>query len=102
MDSMLSRHLLFDLSRFDDWKTRMLAYLSALHDEMVEVISTGPVKILMVNTAAEQTKDTPKYVPKPKEEWTSDDRKRNNLDNIAKDILFRADRKSTRLNSSHT
>ena len=87
---MLSRHLLFDLSRFDDWKTRMLAYLSALHDEMAEVIKTGPVKIVMVNTAAEQTKDTPKYVPKPREEWTSDDRKRNNLDNIAKDILFRA------------
>lgn len=29
------------------------------------------------------------YIPKPKLEWTSKDRTRNNRDNIFKDILFK-------------
>ncbi|XP_031124300.1 uncharacterized protein LOC116027010 [Ipomoea triloba] len=86
----LAHNLLFSLDKFDDWKIRMQVYLSALHDEMWEVISDGPIKILKVNPSSEQSSTTPSYISKQKVEWTPEDRIRNNLDNIAMDILFKA------------
>ncbi|XP_031106188.1 uncharacterized protein LOC116010825 [Ipomoea triloba] len=65
-------------------------HLSALHDEMWDVISDGPIEIMKVNPSSILSPDGPQYVSKPKMEWTSDDRLRSNLDNIAKDILFKA------------
>ncbi|XP_031121052.1 uncharacterized protein LOC116024300 [Ipomoea triloba] len=57
---------------------------------MWEVISNGPIEILKANTAFVLSPDAPQYIQKPKPEWISDDRIRNNLDNIANDILFKA------------
>ncbi|XP_031095135.1 uncharacterized protein LOC115999425 [Ipomoea triloba] len=68
----------------------MQVHLSALRDEMWEVISNGPVEILNANTAFVLSPDAPQYIQKRKPEWTSNDRIRNNLNNIAKDILFKA------------
>ncbi|XP_031131738.1 uncharacterized protein LOC116033121 [Ipomoea triloba] len=57
---------------------------------MWDVISDGPIEIMKVNPSSILSPDGPQYVSKPKMEWTSDDRLRSNLDNIAKDILFKA------------
>lgn len=45
---------------------------------------------MMVNTAAIQNADAPRYIPKPRPQWMPGNRKRNNLDKIVKDILFKA------------
>ncbi|XP_031112005.1 uncharacterized protein LOC116015977 [Ipomoea triloba] len=90
MKKDLAQNLLFSLEKFDDWKIRMQVHLSALHDEMWDVISDGPILIMKVNPSSILSPDRPQYVSKPKMEWTSNDRLRSNLDNIAKDILFKA------------
>lgn len=57
---------------------------------MWEVITEGLVKIMMVN--ANQAVQRPyalEYVEKPRHLWSKEDRTRNNLDNITKDILFK-------------
>lgn len=46
------------------------------------------MQITMVNTTTIQTLDRLRYIPKPRPEWMLEDCKRNNFDNIAKDILF--------------
>ncbi|XP_031127499.1 uncharacterized protein LOC116029588 [Ipomoea triloba] len=64
------RHfLMFNFDKYDKWKVRMHAHLSVIHDEMWDVITDGPIKILQL---------------------TTEERTRSNLDNIAKDILYKA------------
>ncbi|XP_031127580.1 uncharacterized protein LOC116029672 [Ipomoea triloba] len=86
------RHfLMFKLDKFDDWKVRMHAHLSAMHDEMWDVITDGPIQILQVNPNRIPTDPTsPEMIPKEKSLLTTEERTRVNLDNIAKDILYKA------------
>ncbi|XP_031124385.1 uncharacterized protein LOC116027100 [Ipomoea triloba] len=86
------RHfLMFNLDKFDDWKVRMQAHLSAMQDEMWDVITDGPIQILQVNPNRVATDPTsPAMIPKEKSLLTTEERTRVNLDNIAKDILYKA------------
>ncbi|XP_031121070.1 uncharacterized protein LOC116024315 [Ipomoea triloba] len=91
MDHHQSRHLMFNLSKFDDWKVRMQAHLSAIHDEMWDVITDGPIEIMMVNPnhAAEGGATAPEMITKPKPSYSPEERTRSNLDNISRDILYK-------------
>lgn len=90
MEDSISKHLIFSLDRFDDWKLRMQTHLYALHNKMWDVITNRSVKIWMVNLAwSTLNPDAPRYLEKSYQEWTNENRKRNNFDNIAKDILFK-------------
>ncbi|XP_031112035.1 uncharacterized protein LOC116016007 [Ipomoea triloba] len=88
----ITRHfLMFNLDKFDDWKVRMQAHLSAMHDEMWDVITDGPIQILQVNPNRVATDPTsPAMIPKEKSLLTTEERTRVNLDNIAEDILYKA------------
>ncbi|XP_073057214.1 uncharacterized protein [Primulina eburnea] len=70
---------MFSKEDYDDWKIRMQAPLAAQDDDMWYVITDGPMRILKVNTVAR----------KHKSEWTAEDKKKENLDNVAKDILYK-------------
>ncbi|XP_031099820.1 uncharacterized protein LOC116004021 [Ipomoea triloba] len=62
-----------------------------MHDEMWDVITDGPIQILQVNpnrVAIDRT--SPEMIPKEKSLLTTEERTRVNLDNIAKDILYKA------------
>ncbi|XP_073138774.1 uncharacterized protein [Henckelia pumila] len=78
---------MFSKEDFDDWKIRMQAHLSALDDDMWFVITDGPLAITKVNTAIALSGGGPQYIEKPRIEWTTEDKKKANLDNVAKDIL---------------
>ncbi|XP_031124231.1 uncharacterized protein LOC116026944 [Ipomoea triloba] len=69
----------------------MQAHLSAIHDEMWDVITGGPIKILQVKPNRIPTDPTsPEMIPKEKSLLTTEERTQVNLDNIAKDILYKA------------
>lgn len=42
---------------------------------------------MKVNLAAREV-GAPSHIPKPKMEWTTENQKRNNLDNVAKGLVF--------------
>ncbi|XP_073049457.1 uncharacterized protein [Primulina eburnea] len=67
----------------------MQAHLAAHDDDMWYIITDGPMKILKVNKAAITTEGAPQMVEKHCSEWTSEDKKKANLDNVAKDILYK-------------
>ncbi|XP_075479384.1 uncharacterized protein LOC142520266 [Primulina tabacum] len=46
------------------------------------------MKILKANTAVAITDGAPHCIEKPREEWTAEDKRKANLDNAAKDILY--------------
>ncbi|XP_073137871.1 uncharacterized protein [Henckelia pumila] len=73
----------------------MQAHLSALDDDMWFVITDGPLEITKVNTVIALSGGGPQYIEKPRIEWTADDKKKANLDNIAKDILYKTLDKNT-------
>ncbi|XP_019164367.1 PREDICTED: uncharacterized protein LOC109160534 [Ipomoea nil] len=84
-----SKQLVFSLAKFDDWKIRMQALLCSIHDEMWDVITTGPITVMTVNTqAATQGAGAEQMIPKPKDSYTSEERTRANLDNVARNILY--------------
>lgn len=64
----------------------MQAHLSTMHDEMWYVIKDGPIKIMKVKTTTRGDLDAPHMFEKPKVEYTFDDRKRVNIDNVAQAI----------------
>ena len=66
----------------------MQAHLVSINDEMWSVIEDGPIEITKVNTDIAITAGAPQIVPKPKAEWTAKDRKRANLDNMARNVLY--------------
>ncbi|XP_073120766.1 uncharacterized protein [Henckelia pumila] len=80
---------------FDDWKIRMQAHLSSLDDDMWFVITDGPLTITKVNTAIALSGGSPQDIEKPRIECTAEDKKKANLDNVAKDILYKTLDKNT-------
>ncbi|KZV26235.1 hypothetical protein F511_43648 [Dorcoceras hygrometricum] len=75
----------------------MQAYLSAQDDDMWFVITDGPIKIMKANTAIAITAGAPQWIEKTKLEYTPEDKKKANLDNVAKDILLEQRRIRIRL-----
>ncbi|XP_075489523.1 uncharacterized protein LOC142528365 [Primulina tabacum] len=67
----------------------MQAHLAAQDDDVWYVITDGPMKILKVNTAVAMTDGAPRRMEKPREEWTAEDKKKTNLDNVVKYILYK-------------
>ncbi|XP_073317283.1 uncharacterized protein [Primulina huaijiensis] len=83
-----SKVLMFSKEGFDDWKIRMQAHLAAQDDDMWFVITNGPLKILKPNTAIAVTEGAPQMVEKQKCEWTSEDKKKENLDNAKENKMY--------------
>ncbi|XP_073049507.1 uncharacterized protein [Primulina eburnea] len=73
----------------------MQAHLVAQDDAMWFVITDGPLKILKPNTTIDVTEGALQMVEKHRSEWTSEDKKKSNLDNVAKDILYKRLDKNT-------
>ncbi|KZV53543.1 hypothetical protein F511_19480 [Dorcoceras hygrometricum] len=80
---------LFSREDYDDWKIRMQAHLFAQDDEMWTVITEGPLKIMKPNLAFAITNGEPQFLEKARHEYTSDVMKKANLDNVARDILYK-------------
>ena len=82
----------FSIEQFDTWKIRMQAYLASIRDEMLDVITTGPIIPKKLNPAFNVTNaaDTPKFLDKSKEEYEGDDKKRANLDAVCKNLFFQS------------
>lgn len=80
----------FSIEHYDDWKIRMMSYLSAIHDAMTSVVESGPYIPMKVNTTVAGDPDAPQMLEKPKMEWTPEDYKRANLDRVAKNIRFKS------------
>ncbi|KZV15969.1 hypothetical protein F511_20453 [Dorcoceras hygrometricum] len=80
---------LFSKEDYDDWKIRMQAHLAALDDEMWVVITEGPLKIMKPNLAFAISNGEPQFLEKSRHEYTSEDKKKANLDNVARDILYK-------------
>ncbi|XP_073137639.1 uncharacterized protein [Henckelia pumila] len=53
------------------------------------VITDEPLAITKINTAIALSGGVPQYIKKPKIEWIAEDKKKANLDNVAKDILYK-------------
>ncbi|XP_075500041.1 uncharacterized protein LOC142538612 [Primulina tabacum] len=47
------------------------------------------MKILKKNTAVVITEGAPHIIEKPREEWTTENKRKATLDNVAKDILYK-------------
>ncbi|XP_073025107.1 uncharacterized protein [Primulina eburnea] len=73
----------------------MQAHFAAQDDDMWYVITDVPLKILKPNPAVAITEGAPQMLEKPRYEWTSEDKKKANLDNVAKDILYKTLDKNT-------
>ena len=64
----------------------MQAFLAAVNDEIIDVITTGPIVPKKVNIA--MGAGVEQMVDKPKDQWDSSDRKRANLDATCKNIFY--------------
>ncbi|XP_073137677.1 uncharacterized protein [Henckelia pumila] len=53
------------------------------------IVTDGPMNIMKVNTAVAITEGAPQMIEKPRAEWTSEDKRKANLDNVARDILYK-------------
>ncbi|KAL8470958.1 hypothetical protein ACS0TY_033508 [Phlomoides rotata] len=73
---MKSKVPMFSAEDYDDWKIRMQVHLSAMNDEMWSVIEDGSIVIEQSNTSNDQTAETPQVIPKPKKEWTDENKRR--------------------------
>ncbi|KZV31787.1 hypothetical protein F511_35969 [Dorcoceras hygrometricum] len=73
---------MFSKEDYDDWKIRMQANLAAQDDDMWSVITDGPMKIMKINIAFATTDGAPKYVEKRRHEYTNEEKKKANLDNV--------------------
>ncbi|XP_073122819.1 uncharacterized protein [Henckelia pumila] len=80
---------IFSRENFDDWKIRMQAHLAAQDDDMWYVITDGPLKIMNANTAVAISDCAPQMIGKPRSEWKNEDKKKVNIDNMDKDILYK-------------
>ncbi|XP_075504533.1 uncharacterized protein LOC142541972 [Primulina tabacum] len=67
----------------------MQTHLAIQDDEMWYVITDIPMKILKANIAVAITEGAPYRMEKPQEEWTNEDKRKANLNNVAKDILYK-------------
>ncbi|XP_073131639.1 uncharacterized protein [Henckelia pumila] len=59
------------------------------------VITDGPLTITKINTVVAISGGGPQHIEKPRVEWTAEDKKKANLDNVAKDILYKTLVKNT-------
>ena len=81
----------FSVESFDSWKIRMRAFLASIHDEMLDVITTGPLIPMKDNDALFQLDgNRERRIVKPKDEYDNTDRKRANLDNLCKSTLYQS------------
>ncbi|XP_047323392.1 uncharacterized protein LOC124927087 [Impatiens glandulifera] len=76
--SIVNKAPMFESEDFIDWKLRMQVYLASLDDDMMYAISDGPIKI-----------------DKERSEWTNDDKRKNNLYNIARNAIYNTLDKNT-------
>ncbi|KZV31886.1 transcription factor DIVARICATA-like [Dorcoceras hygrometricum] len=68
----------------------MQAHLAVPDDDMLFVITDGPIKIMRPNTAISISDGAPQWTENPRMEWTSEDnKKKENSDNVAQDILYK-------------
>ncbi|XP_073314764.1 uncharacterized protein [Primulina huaijiensis] len=67
----------------------MQAHPAAQDDDMWYVITEGPMKILKANNDVAITEGAPHRLEKLQDEWTTEDKRKVNLDNVAKDILYK-------------
>lgn len=74
----------------------MKTHVAAHDDGIWYVIIDGPIKLTKANTAAAITDGAPQTIEKQRSEWTTDDNKKTNMDNVAKDILHKI------LNKTHS
>ena len=79
---------------YDDWKVRMQAHLSAHDDDKWHVITEGPIKMVKVIPSTEEGGES-RAIDKPRIDWTAEDKRKANLDAVAKDILFKTLDKNT-------
>ncbi|XP_073051305.1 uncharacterized protein [Primulina eburnea] len=93
--STFSKVPMFSKEYFDDWKIHMQAHLAVQDDDIWFVIKDGPLKILKPNTAIDVTEGAPQMVEKHRIKWTGEDKKKSNVDNVAKDILYKTLDKNT-------
>ena len=68
----------------------MQVHLAAMNDEMWDVIQYGPIIIQKENPEHAHDPNAPRFLPKDRAEWNAEDRRRSNLDNQAKDVLYRS------------
>ncbi|XP_073304177.1 uncharacterized protein [Primulina huaijiensis] len=74
----------------------MQAHLAAQDDDMWYVIIDGPMKIMKANTVVALTDGAPHRIDqKPRDQWTSEDKRKANLNNVAKDIQYKTLDKNT-------
>ena len=67
----------------------MQAHLASMHEEMWFIIEDGPPEITKANTdAVAIAAGAPRIIPKPRSEWTLEEKKRANLDNQARNVLY--------------
>ncbi|XP_047331282.1 uncharacterized protein LOC124934825 [Impatiens glandulifera] len=74
---------------YDEWKIMMHAHLAAIDDDMWYVITDGPMKIQTVSTVTTSNDGAHEMKKKPRYEWTTEDIRIANLDNVAKDTLYK-------------
>ncbi|XP_047325082.1 uncharacterized protein LOC124928875 [Impatiens glandulifera] len=67
----------------------MQAHLATQEDDMWYVITDGSIKILKNRTTTTSVDDVPKMIEKPRYEWSTKDKRKVNLNNVAKDILYK-------------
>lgn len=80
---------MFSKEEYDHWKIRMQTHLSAQNDTMWFVITDGPMKITKINILVAISKGAPQTVKNPKVEWTAEYKKKENVDNVDNDILYK-------------
>ncbi|XP_073136779.1 uncharacterized protein [Henckelia pumila] len=85
---------IFSQEDFNDWKIKFQGHLAA-QDDRWYVITDGPLKIMKANTTVSISDGAPQMIEKPKSEWTNEYKKKANLDNVAKDILYKTLDKTT-------
>ena len=86
--SILSKFPMFLKENYDILKIRMPAHLATLDDDMWYVITDGPMQIMKVEEGTTLTDGAPNMTEKPRHEWTTGDKRKANLDYVARDILY--------------
>ncbi|KZV53106.1 hypothetical protein F511_05682 [Dorcoceras hygrometricum] len=89
MSSSHNKIPMFSKEEYDDWKIRMQEHLAVQDDDMWYIITDGPMKIMMANTTMAITAGAPRWIEKTGMQYTPENKKKANLDNVAKDILYK-------------
>ncbi|XP_073273276.1 uncharacterized protein [Primulina huaijiensis] len=85
----------FSKEEFNDWKKRTRDHFAAEDDDILYVITDGPLEIMKAITAVALTDGAPRRIKKPRDERTSEEKRKANLENVAKDILYKIMDKNT-------